>query len=157
METRNTTVDILLVEDNPADVRLTMEAMRECGFDTRVHVAENGVEAMRFLRREGDFSSAPVPDLVILDLNLPVKNGSEVLAEVKGDARLRKIPVIVLSTSSSPEDIERSYDLHANCYICKPSGFDEYLEVVTGIEKFWCDTVCLPGRGADSGTFPGGQ
>ncbi len=137
-------VDILLVEDNPADVRLTREAMSECGFNTRIHVAANGVEAMRFLNREGDFVSAPAPDLVILDLNLPIKNGREVLAEVKSDERLKKIPVIVFSTSSSPEDINESYRLHANCYICKPSDFDDYLDVVTGIERFWGATVSLP-------------
>jgi CheY-like chemotaxis protein len=156
MEQRNSTVEILLVEDNPADVRLTTEAMRECGFATRVHVAENGVEAMRFLRRQGEFAAAPVPDLVLLDLNLPVKNGREVLSEIKADAALRRIPVIVFSTSSSPEDIERSYDLHANCYICKPSGFDGYLDVIAEIERFWCGTVCLPGHGGEAGGLPAG-
>lgn len=139
-------LEILLVEDNPADVRLTTEAFRDS--DVRHHLSSvsDGVEAMAFLRREGEFSSAPRPDLVLLDLNLPRKDGREVLAELKEDAELRRIPVVVLTTSQAERDLTRAYDLHANCYMTKPLDFDRFIAVVTQIRDFWLNAVTLPPR-----------
>jgi two-component system, chemotaxis family, response regulator Rcp1 len=135
---------ILLVEDNPGDVRLTQEAFREGLFEKQLSVAPDGVEAMAYLRRQGPYADARRPDVILLDLNLPRKDGREVLAEIKGDSDLRRIPVVVLSTSRSEEDITRSYDLHANCYVTKPADFDEYVDTVRSIEEFWMRVVKLP-------------
>ncbi|MCF8480891.1 MAG: response regulator [Rhodospirillum sp.] len=137
-------MDILLVEDNPGDARLASEAFKEGGLPTNLHVAQDGIEAMAFLKREPLYASAPRPDLILLDLNLPRKDGREVLAELKEDANLKRIPVIVLTTSQAEADIMKSYDLHANCYIVKPVDFDQFIEVVRGIEQFWCTLVKLP-------------
>ncbi|MGB0694179.1 MAG: response regulator [Rhodospirillaceae bacterium] len=139
-------MDILLVEDNPGDVRLAAEAFKEGDLSTRLHSVSDGIEAMSFLRAEGSYATLPRPDLVLLDLNLPRKDGREVLQEMKGDADLRRIPVIVLTTSQADADIQKSYDLHANCYIVKPVDFDKFIEVVHGIEQFWCSMVKLPSR-----------
>jgi len=138
-------LEILLVDDNPADVRLTQEALYEGGLQNRLSVARDGDEAMAFLRREDGFANAPRPDIVLLDLNLPGKDGREVLAEVKGDDLLRRIPVVVLTTSKAEEDILRSYDLHANCYITKPVHLDNFVGVLRQLEGFWTDVVRLPG------------
>jgi two-component system, chemotaxis family, response regulator Rcp1 len=137
-------IDILLVEDNPADVRLTREALKEGKIANNLHVAGDGVEALSFLRREGRHDAAPRPDLILLDLNLPRKNGRVVLEEVKEDPDLRRIPVVVLTTSEAEEDVERSYDLHANAYIRKPVDFGAFLDVVRVIEDFWFSVVKLP-------------
>lgn len=139
-------VEILLVEDNPGDVRLTVEALKEAKVSNNLHVAEDGIDAMAFLRREGKYADAPRPDLILLDLNLPKKDGREVLAEVKSDHDLRRIPVVVMTTSKAEEDILRSYDLHANCYITKPVDLDQFLTVVKSIEDFWLTIVKLPSR-----------
>ena len=136
--------DILLVEDNPADVRLTMEALKEGKFQTRMRVARDGVEAMSILRREGPHADHPRPGLVLLDLNLPLKDGREVLAEIKQDADLHRIPVVVLTSSKAEQDILRAYDLRANCFITKPVDLDRFLAVVKSIHDFWLTTVRLP-------------
>jgi two-component system, chemotaxis family, response regulator Rcp1 len=137
-------VDILLVEDNPGDVRLTIEALKDGKVRNRLNVAVDGVEALAFLRREGKYANAPRPDVILLDLNLPRKDGREVLAEIKEDEELRRIPVVVLTTSSSEQDILRTYSLHANCYITKPVDLDQFIRVVQGIEDFWLSIVKLP-------------
>lgn len=139
-------VDILLVEDNPGDIRLTQEAMKEAKLSNSLHVVRNGVQAMEFLHQEGEFAEAPRPDLVLLDLNLPRLSGREVLKRMKEHAQLRRIPVIVLSTSDAHRDVIESYDLHANCYINKPVDFDEFLRVVQSIECFWLQLVKLPNQ-----------
>jgi chemotaxis family two-component system response regulator Rcp1 len=141
-------VEILLVEDSPGDVRLTMEALKEAKVLNNLSVAKDGVEAMAFLRHEGDWSEAPRPDVVLLDLNLPRKDGREVLAEIKADPNLRRIPVVVLTTSRDEEDVIRAYDLHANCYITKPVDFKQFLRVVQSIEDFWLTVVKLPHNGS---------
>jgi len=137
-------IEILLVEDNPGDVRLIIEAMREAKLDNRIHVVEDGVEAMQFLRREGRFGDAPRPSLILLDLNLPKKDGRTVLAEVKADPALRRIPVVVLTSSQAEEDLLRAYDLHANCYITKPVVMEQFMKVVAQIDDFWVRVVTLP-------------
>ena len=137
-------IDILLVEDNPGDVRLTREALREGKIRNNLHVARDGVEALAFLRREGGHADAPRPDVILLDLNLPRKSGREVLSEVKQDPALRQIPVVVLTSSEAEEDIVRAYDLHANCYISKPVDLDQFITVVKSIEDFWFTVVKLP-------------
>ena len=137
-------IEILLVEDNPGDARLTIEAMREAKMSNRIHVVEDGVEAMQFLRREGRFGDAPRPDLILLDLNPPKKDGRQVLAEVKADPALRRIPVVVLTTSRAEEDVLRAYDLHANCYITKPVDLAQFMKIVAQIEEFWIKVVVLP-------------
>ena len=137
-------IEILLVEDNLGDVRLTREALREGKVRNHLHVAADGVEAMEFLRREGQHAHAPQPDLVLLDLNLPKKGGREVLAEIKEDPELRRIPVVILTVSKAEEDVLKSYNLHANCYITKPVNLDQFLEVVKSIEDFWLTVVMLP-------------
>ena len=144
--TKSKPIEILLVEDNPGDVRLTIEALKEAKVSNNLHVAVDGVEAMAFLRREGKYAEAPHPDLVLLDLNLPKKDGREVLAEIKSDPALRRIPVVVMTTSKAEEDILRSYDLHANCYITKPVDLDQFITVVKSIEDFWLTIVKLPPR-----------
>jgi chemotaxis family two-component system response regulator Rcp1 len=137
-------IEILLVEDNPADVRLTQEALRESKLANNLHTVGDGVEALRFLRRDGDHAGAPRPDLVLLDLNLPRMGGREVLEEVKADPDLRRIPVVILTTSEAEQDVVRSYELHANAYVRKPVDFDRFTEVVRLIEDFWFTVVKLP-------------
>ena len=139
-----TPIEILLVEDSPSDIDLTREALE----DTRVHnnlsVVTDGVEALAFLRRQGKYTDAPHPDLILLDLNLPKKDGREVLAEIKSDSDLRRIPVVVLTTSGAEQDIIESYNLHANCYVRKPVDLDAFVEVVRSIDTFWLAIVKLP-------------
>ena len=137
-------VEILLVEDNPGDVKLTIEALRDGKVHNHLNVASDGVEALAFLRREGKYAAAPTPDLILLDLNLPKVDGREVLAEVKADDNLKHIPVVVLTTSQADQDIIRSYDLHANCYVTKPVDLDQFITVVHSIETFWFSIVTLP-------------
>jgi len=137
-------IDILLVEDSPTDVLIAREALTEARLLNTIHVAEDGVEALEFLRRQGRFANAPRPDLILLDLNLPRKNGREVLAEIKADEALKSIPVVVLTTSSAEEDIIRSYKLHANCYVVKPVEFDNFVKAVQSIRQFWFTIVALP-------------
>ena len=141
-------VEILLVEDNPGDVDLTMEALENSKIRNTVSVAGDGEEAMAFLRRTGKHTAAPRPDLILLDLNLPKKDGREVLAEIKADEDLKRIPVVILTTSQAEEDILRSYNLHANCYITKPIDLHQFLHVVKAIEDFWLTIVRLPPDGA---------
>ena len=138
-------VNILLVEDNPGDVRLTREALKEGKVLNHLSVVEDGVEAIAFLRREGKYADAVRPDLILLDLNLPKKDGREVLEDIKTDPGLRSIPVVVLTTSRAEQDILRSYDLHANCYITKPVDVQQFVSVVKFIEEFWVTIVTLPG------------
>lgn len=137
-------VEILLVEDNPGDVRLTREAMREAKVANTLHSVADGVEALQFLRREGPFADAPRPDIILLDLNLPRKDGREVLSELKADPDLRMIPVVVLTTSRAEEDVIKSYQLYANCYISKPVDLEEFMAVVRAIDDFWLTIVRLP-------------
>ena len=137
-------IELLLVEDSEPDVRLTMEALREAKVKNRLWVVEDGVEALEFLRQQGRFVDAPRPDLILLDLNLPRKDGRQVLKEVKTDDALKRIPVVILTTSKSEEDVLRAYDLHANCYITKPVDFNRFMEVVKSIEDFWLTVVRLP-------------
>jgi CheY-like chemotaxis protein len=138
-------VEILLVEDNPGDVRLTREALREGKVHNNLYIAKDGVEALAFLRREGaEFADAVRPDLILLDLNLPRKDGREVLEEIKADPSLRHIPVVVLTSSEAEQDIVRAYDLHANCYVSKPVDLDQFITVVQSIENFWFTIVKLP-------------
>ena len=139
-------IEILLVEDNLGDARLTQEALREARVSNHMSLVRDGVEALAFLRREGGFASAPRPDLILLDLNLPRKDGREVLAEIKGDERLRRIPVVVLTVSQADEDILRAYNLNANCYIAKPVDLEQFIKVVRSIEDFWLTIVKLPGE-----------
>jgi chemotaxis family two-component system response regulator Rcp1 len=140
-------VEILLVEDNPGDVRLTQEAFKDGKMLNKLHVVEDGMEALAFLKREGKYTDVPRPELILLDLNLPRKDGRDVLAEIKADRDLKRIPVVILTTSRSEEDILRSYDLNANCYITKPVGFDKFIEIVKSIEDFWLTIVKLPTEG----------
>ena len=137
-------VEILLVEDNPGDVRLTEEALKEGKVINNIHLVNDGVEAVSFLQKEGKYTDAVRPDLILLDLNLPKKDGREVLMEIKKDEALRRIPVVVLTTSKAEEDIIRTYDCHANCYITKPVDFDQFIKVVKSIEDFWLSLVKLP-------------
>ena len=136
--------EVLLVEDNPGDARLTLEALKDGKVLNRVSVVPDGVEAMAFLRRQSPYADVPRPNLILLDLNLPKKDGREVLAEIKADPDLKRIPVVILTTSQAEEDIARTYDLHANCYVTKPVGLDKFLEVVRSIEDFWLAFVQLP-------------
>jgi chemotaxis family two-component system response regulator Rcp1 len=137
-------IEILLIEDSPADILLTREAFEESRILNSLHVAEDGVQAMDFLYKRGAYASAPRPDLILLDLNLPRKNGREVLAEIKADSDLRKIPIVVLTTSSAEEDVLKAYDLNANCYVVKPVGFDNFMEAMQSIRHFWFSIVTLP-------------
>jgi CheY-like chemotaxis protein len=136
--------EILLVEDNEADARLAEEALKESGTNSHLHLVENGVEAMAFLRQEGEHANAPRPDVILLDLNMPRMDGREVLAVAKSDPALRSIPIVVLSTSSAERDVKETYDLHANCFITKPLELDRFIEIIHQIEHFWLDTVQLP-------------
>lgn len=138
--------DILLVEDNPGDARLAQEALKEGRMTSRLKVVVDGVEAMAYLRRDGQYAEVARPHLVLLDLNLPRKDGRQVLAEMKADSDLRRIPVVVLTTSQAEQDVLKSYDLHANCYITKPVDLDRFISVVRSIEEYWCSVVTLPSR-----------
>lgn len=142
--TRASPVEILLVEDNPGDVRLTREALKEGKVYSNLHWAKDGVEALEFLRRQGKFADVPRPDIVLLDLNLPKKDGREVLSEIKNDDELKRIPVVILTTSKAEEDVLRSYELHANCYVTKPVDLEKFIVVVQSIDKFWLTVVTLP-------------
>lgn len=139
-------VEILMVEDNMADVRLTKEAFKDAKVLNNMHVVYDGEEAMAFLRREGKYADAPSPDIILLDLNLPKKDGREVLAEIKNDPDLRRIPVVVLTTSDDEKDIFRAYDLHVNAYIKKPVDLDQFMRIVEVTENFWLSVVKLPPR-----------
>ena len=143
-----TAIEILLVEDSPADVRLTIEALKEAKVANRLSVVDDGVKAMDFLHQQNGYADAPRPDLILLDLNLPRMDGREVLAQIKADPTLQRIPVVVLTTSSAHDDILKAYELHANCYITKPVDFRQFMVVVKAIEDFWLTIVKLPsGRG----------
>jgi two-component system, chemotaxis family, response regulator Rcp1 len=137
-------VEVLLVEDNPGDVRLTQEALKDGRVLVNLTVAADGVQAMEILRRQGSHESKARPDLILLDLNLPRKNGREVLEEIKADDELKRIPVIVMTTSKAEQDIYKAYNLNANCYVTKPVDLDEFLNVVRSIEDFWLTIVTLP-------------
>lgn len=145
-------IHILLVEDNPGDARLTTEALRESSLHSEViHVVRDGVEALCFLHHDGEFAQAPRPDLILLDLNLPKRDGRSVLAEIKGDDDLRSIPVVVLTTSRSEEDIVGSYDLKANSYVTKPMELDDFVASMKAIHSFWLETATLPNHRCDRG------
>jgi len=139
-------IEILLVEDNPGDIRLTQEVLKEGKIQNNLRIVENGVEAISFLHKDGKYSSALTPDLILLDLNLPKKDGREVLQEIKNDDELKKIPIVVLTTSQAEEDILKVYNLNANCYISKPVELDEFINVVKSVEDFWLSIVKLPSR-----------
>ena len=139
-------IEILMVEDSPIDVLMAREALDQAKVLNNLSVAENGVEAMAFLRKEGKYCDAPRPDLIFLDLNMPRKDGREVLQELKADPRLKVIPVVVLTTSKAEEDIVKTYGLHANCYITKPVDFERFAEVVKTVQDFWFTIVTLPPR-----------
>ena len=136
--------EVLLVEDSPGDVRLTREALKEGKVRNNLSVVNDGVEAMEFLRREGKYADAPRPDIVLLDLNMPRKDGREVLAEMKSDEALKRIPVVILTTSEAEQDILRTYDLHANCYLTKPVDLEQFISIVKSVEDFWLTIVQLP-------------
>jgi CheY-like chemotaxis protein len=137
--------NVLLVEDNPGDVRLMQEAVKEGAFTSHMHVARDGEQAMAFLHQEGKYAGSPRPDLILLDLNLPRKSGREVLAEIKREQDLRHIPVMILSTSTNPEDVARAYELHANCYLQKPGSLEGLLDLCRSIECFWLGPAVLAG------------
>ena len=147
MVNQNRPVEILLVEDNPGDERLTREALKEGKVYNNLHWVKDGVEAMAFLRRQGNHRNAPRPDIVLLDLNLPRKDGREVLEEIKTDDDLKRIPVVVLTTSKAEEDVLRTYNLHANCYVTKPVDLEKFIVVVKSIDVFWLTIVTLPPNG----------
>ena len=144
VETEEKRKIIFLVEDNKADVRLIQEAFKNSSLPHEMLTVRDGIEAMAFLRREGEYNTAPRPDLILLDLNLPKKDGREVLAEIKNDSKLKRIPVIVLTTSQNEDDIYHSYDLHVNCYITKSRNISQLFKIVKRIEDFWLETVTLP-------------
>ena len=137
-------MEVLLVEDSPGDVRLTREALKEGKVRNNLNVVSDGVEAMEYLRREGQYAGALRPDIVLLDLNMPRKDGREVLAEMKEDHSLKRIPVVILTTSEAEQDILRTYDLHANCYLTKPVDLDQFISIVKSVEDFWLTIVKLP-------------
>jgi CheY-like chemotaxis protein len=137
-------IEILLVEDNPGDVRLTIEALKDGKVHNNLNLVSDGVDALAFLRREGKYAEAPRPDLVLLDLNLPRKDGRQVLQEIKADSKLKRIPVVILTTSQAEEDILKAYNLNANCYITKPVDLEQFIKVVKLIEDFWLTVVKLP-------------
>lgn len=141
-------IDILLVEDNPGDVDLAREALERNKMCNELHVVGDGDQAMAFLRREGNYAEVPRPDLILLDLNLPKKDGREVFAEIKGDEDLKRIPVVILTLSRDEEDILKAYNLHANCYITKPIDLAQFFKVVRSIEDFWLGIVVLPPNGS---------
>jgi two-component system, chemotaxis family, response regulator Rcp1 len=139
-------IEILLVEDNPGDVELTREALNAAKVSNHLHVVDDGAEAVDFLFKRGRFADVPRPDIILLDLNLPKKDGRQVLSEIKAEPGLAQIPVVVLTTSQAEEDIVRAYQLHANCYISKPVDFNQFLRIVSSIEEFWLSVVKLPNR-----------
>ncbi len=141
---KNRPVNILLIEDNPGDVRLTQEAFKEGKLAINLDVVMDGVEAVKFLKKEDQYSEVTTPDLILLDLNLPKRDGREVLQEIKTDKTLKRIPVVVLTTSNAEQDILKSYNLHVNCYINKPVDFDKFFDVIQKIEDFWLSTAILP-------------
>lgn len=143
---RGRPIEILMVEDNPGDVRLTKEALKDAKVSNTLRVVEDGAAALDYLHRRGVHADAPRPDLILLDLNLPKKNGREVLEEIKQDANLKSIPVVILTTSQAEEDVVRAYSLHANCYITKPVDFTQFAKIVRTIEDFWLSIVTLPPR-----------
>ena len=143
-------IEILLIEDNPADIRLTQEAFREARLQYTVHVVQDGVNAMAFIRQTAPFQQAPRPDLILLDLNLPKKDGREVLKEIKSDAHTRTIPVVVLTTSDDEADVLRSYDLHANAYLVKPIDILQFIKMIQSLEDFWLSVVKLPPKVSES-------
>jgi two-component system response regulator len=140
-------IEVLLVEDDPGDVLLIQEAFADNKVRNRLHSVSDGVDALRFLRREGEYADAPRPDLILLDLNLPRKDGREVLEEIKSDEILKRIPVVVLTTSKAEEDVVRTYNLHANCYVTKPVDLEKFMVVVKSIDVFWLTVVTLPPNG----------
>lgn len=144
MAVESSSVEILIVDDSPADVGLVEEAFREWSHSNRLSVVEDGAQALDFLYRHGEFSSAPRPDLILLDLNLPKKDGREVLSAIKQDPELQQIPVVILTTSDAEQDVRKAYRLHANCYLTKPVHIDEFLTKIKAIESFWLSTVRLP-------------
>jgi CheY-like chemotaxis protein len=137
-------IEILLVEDNPGDVRMTVEALKDCRVSNKLSVVEDGEQALSFLRKGDGYAKRARPDLILLDLNLPKKDGHEVLAEIKADPDLRKIPVVVLTTSENERDVRKAYDLNANCYITKPGGLEQFVSVMKSIQYFWSKVVQLP-------------
>lgn len=149
METIGRPAEFLLVEDNPGDVRLTQEALRESKVRNNLSIVGDGQEALAFLRREGRYADAPRPDVILLDLNLPKKDGREVLADIKADPSLKRIPVVIITSSEAEQDIVKSYDLHVNCYVSKPMDLDQFVRVVQSIETFWLTIVKLPSEVAD--------
>ncbi|MGK0316834.1 MAG: chemotaxis family two-component system response regulator Rcp1 [Saprospiraceae bacterium] len=144
MEKNIRPVNVLLVEDNPGDVRLTQEAFKEAKISINLDVTMDGAEAIKFLRKEGEYADVVTPDLILLDLNLPKKDGREVLKEIKTDDTLKRIPVVVLTTSNAEQDILKSYNLHVNCYINKPVDFEKFFDIIQKIEEFWLTTAILP-------------
>jgi len=136
--------EILLIEDNPGDIRLTEEALKESKLYNKLKTVTDGVEAMKYLLNEGEHANAPKPDIILLDLNLPKKDGREVLEEIKQDERLKTIPIVILTTSNNEEDIIKTYNLHANCYVTKPVDFEEFTKIVLAIHNFWFSIVKLP-------------
>lgn len=144
MEKNTRPVNVLLVEDNPGDVRLTQEAFKEAKISIKLDVTMDGAEAINFLKKEGEYADAVTPDLILLDLNLPKKDGREVLKEIKTDSLLKRIPVVVLTTSNAEQDIMKSYNLHVNCYINKPVDFEKFFDIIQKIEEFWLSTAILP-------------
>lgn len=143
-DTQAEPVEILLAEDNPGDAKLTRKALEQGNIINNLHVVTDGVEALEYLRQEGEYADKPRPDLMLLDLNMPRKDGREVLEDIKTDADLRRIPVVVMTSSEAEEDIVQSYDLHANAYLTKPIDFDGFLDVVGTIEEFWLSVVKMP-------------
>jgi len=145
-DTLSTPINILLVEDNPGDIRLTQEVLKEGKVYNTLSIVENGIQAISFLKKEDEYQDASTPDLILLDLNLPKKDGREVLFDIKNDPELKKIPVVVLTTSQAEEDILKVYDLNANCYISKPVDLGQFIDVIKSIENFWLSIVKLPTR-----------
>jgi CheY-like chemotaxis protein len=141
---KNKPITILLVEDNPGDIRLVQETFKEGKVGNQIEIVKNGEEAIKYLQQRGDYSQAPKPGMILLDLNLPKKNGIEVLAEIKSDPQLRKIPVVVLTASQADEDVVKAYNGHANCYLTKPIDLDDFMNVVQAIKSFWLNIVQLP-------------
>jgi CheY-like chemotaxis protein len=137
-------IEILMVDDNLGDIRLTLEALKGSKVKNTIHVVHDGIEAMSFLHRQGNYAMAPRPDLILLDLNMPKKDGREVLAEIKSDEQLKSIPVVILTVSQAEEDILKTYNLHANCYISKPVDLDQFMNIVKSLEDFWFTIVKLP-------------
>ncbi len=144
MKNELTPIDILLVEDNPGDSRLAKEALKDSKLKNNLFIVDDGEEAMKFLKKESPYENVPRPDLILLDLNLPKKDGREVLKEIKTDDHLKRIPVVILTMSKAEEDIFKSYNLHANCFITKPIDLDQFIKVVQSIENFWLTIVKLP-------------